>query len=46
MCGSERPTSRRPDLPAGVLVIPTDYRRGLEGVIVALVVFVWDIGKK
>jgi peptide/nickel transport system substrate-binding protein len=35
-----------PYVPTGQFLIPTAYRKNLEGIIVAPVVFLWNVDKK
>ena len=35
-----------PYVPTGQFVIPTAYRKNLEGIIIAPVVFLWNVEKK
>ena len=39
-------TSDVPYIPTGQFVVPTAYRKNLEGIIVAPVVFLWNVEKK
>ena len=35
-----------PYVPTGQFVVPTAYRKDLDGIIIAPVVFFWKVGKK
>jgi hypothetical protein len=35
-----------PYVPTGQFVVPTAYRKNLDGIIIAPVVFLWKVGKK
>ena len=39
-------TSEIPYIPTGQFVVPTAYRKNLNGIIVAPVVFLWNVEKK
>ena len=39
-------TNNVPYVPTGQFVVPTAYRRNLDGIIVAPVVFLWNVEKK
>ena len=39
-------TNDVPYVPTGQFVVPTAYRKNLEGIIVAPVVFLWNVQKK
>jgi peptide/nickel transport system substrate-binding protein len=39
-------TNEIPHVPTGRFVVPTAYRNNLDGIIVAPVVFLWNVEKK